>query len=410
MGWRMDVVEKQVAVQQLRLGMYVNRLDRDWLGTPFPLQGFYVTSPEDIELLHEYCSDVFIDVERQALHVVDGLRPPSQVPRNESLRQSVQYTDSATLAEEAPRAREASDIACRVASQMLEDVRAGRKLSADVIKGAVVPVVESVLRNADAFFWISALLRRDSYIYSHAVNCSALAAALGRHMGFPEEILVSLATGGFLLDVGKAELPEEILNAPDQLEKEVFWSVKKHVESSLRIAGEAGILDHDVMEMIATHHERFDGSGYPNGMLRTKIPLFGRMAAVIDSFDAMTSHRAYQKAMSRHEALQHLYRGHDQLYQRDIVEQLLQCLGIYPTGTLVELSTGEVGIVMSQNQSRRLRPRLMLLLTRLKERFERYPELDLMTAEVDGSGNKIDIIGTPEPGTWGLDPTELYLV
>jgi hypothetical protein len=144
--------------------------------------------------------------------------------------------------------------------------------------------------------------------------------------------------------------------------------------------------------------------------MRTKIPLFGRMAAVIDSFDAMTSHRAYQKAMSRHEALQHLYRGHDQLYQRDIVEQLLQCLGIYPTGTLVELSTGEVGIVMSQNQSRRLRPRLMLLLTRLKERFERYPELDLMTAEVDGSGNKIDIIGTPEPGTWGLDPTELYLV
>ena len=165
--------------------------------------------------------------------------------------------------------------------------------------------------------------------------------------------------------------PEEVLNAPDQLDKEVFWSVKKHVEGSLRIAGEAGIDDHDVMEMIATHHERFDGSGYPNGLLRTRIPLFGRMAAVIDSFDAMTSHRAYQKAMSRHEALQHLYRGHDQLYQRDIVEQLLQCLGIYPTGTLVELSSGEVGIVMAQNQARRLRPRVMLLLDREKAKFAR---------------------------------------
>jgi HD-GYP domain-containing protein (c-di-GMP phosphodiesterase class II) len=405
----MDVVEKQVAVSQLRLGMYVNRLDREWLGTPFPLQGFYVTSPEDIELLHEYCNDVFIDVERQALHVVDGVRP-QHASKADSLRQTVQYADSATLAEEAPRAREASDTACRVASQMLEDVRAGRKLSAETIDGAVRPVVASVLRNADAFFWISALLRRDSYIYSHAVNCSALAAALGRHMGFPEETLVSLATGGFLFDVGKAELPEEVLNAPDQLDKEVFWSVKKHVESSLRIAEEAGIHDHDVMEMIATHHERFDGSGYPTGMLRTKIPLFGRMAAVIDSFDAMTSHRAYQKAMSRHEALQHLYRGHDQLYQRDIVEQLLQCLGIYPTGTLVELSSGEVGIVMAQNQSRRLRPRVMLLLDQDKERYARYPEVDLMEIEFDKSGRKLDIIATPHPGTWGLDPTELYLV
>jgi HD-GYP domain-containing protein (c-di-GMP phosphodiesterase class II) len=405
----MDLVEKQVSVSQLQLGMYVNRLDRDWLGTPFPLQGFYVTSPEDIDLLHEYCTDVFIDVERQALHVIDRLKmlEPSRI---ESLRHAVRYVDSATLQEEAPRAKEASDIACRVASQMLEDVRAGRKLSAEAIQSAVVPVVESVLRNADAFFWISALLRRDSYIYSHAVNCSALAAALGRHMGFPEQVLVSLATGGFLLDVGKAELPEEILNAPDQLDKEVFWSVKKHVEGSLRICEEADIHNPDVREMIATHHERFDGSGYPSGLMRTKIPLFGRMAAVIDSFDAMTSHRAYQKAMSRHEALQHLYRGHDQLYQRDIVEQLLQCLGIYPTGTLVELSTGEVGIVMAQNQARRLRPKVMLLLDRLKNRFARYPEVDLMLTEASATGEKMDIVGTPEPGTWGLDPTELYLV
>jgi HD-GYP domain-containing protein (c-di-GMP phosphodiesterase class II) len=405
----MDLIEKQIAVTQLQLGMYVNRLDRDWIGTPFPLQGFYVTSPEDIELLHEYCNDVFIDVERQALHVVDRLKTlnPSRI---DSLRNTVKYTDSATLFEEAPRARQASDIACNVASQMLEDVRAGRKLSAEMIDSAVKPVVESVLRNADAFFWINALLRRDSYIYSHAVNCSALAAALGRHMGFPEQILVSLATGGFMMDVGKAELPEEVLNAPDQLDKEVMWSVKKHVEGSLRICEEAGIDNPDVRDIIAFHHERFDGSGYPNGLLRTKIPLFGRMAAVIDSFDAMTSHRAYQKAMSRHEALQHLYRGHDQLYQRDIVEQLLQCLGIYPTGTLVELSTGEVGVVMAQNQSRRLRPRVMLLLDRFKQKFERYPELDLMATEVDAVGAKIDIIATPDPGTWGLDPQELYLV
>lgn len=405
----MDLVERQFAVDQLKMGMYVNRLDRDWLETPFPIQGFFISSPEDIEILHQYCRHVFVDVERKYVPITEHVLVKRAPNRIEALRGKVRYADTASFSDEVPRARAANQNATAIASQIIEDVRAGNKLSAERMQDAVGPIVESVLRNADAFFWVSSLLRRDAYLYTHAVNCSAMAAALGRHMGFPEEVLVNLATGGLLLDVGKAELPEHVLNAPDQLSKEVFWAVKKHVEISLRIMEQVGIHNADVHDMIRCHHERFDGSGYPDGLVGTAIPLFGRMAAVIDSFDAMTSQRAYQSPTSRHQALQEIYRGHGSLYQRDIVEQLLQCMSVYPTGSLVELSTGEVGIVVAQNQARRLRPRVMLLLDRNKQAYTNYPVVDLLTYNDDKPAQAMEIVASPEPGAYGLDPAELYL-
>jgi len=404
----MDLVEKQFAVDQLKMGMYVNRLDRDWLGTPFPIQGFFVNSNDDVEILRRYCNHVFVDVERRQtaaeLHARSGA--PSQI---ETLRNKVRYADTASFSDEVPRAREASRNANAIASRIIEDLRAGNKLSAERVQEAVGPIVESVLRNADAFFWISSLLKRESYLYTHAVNCSAMAAALGRHMGFPEDVLMNLATGGLLLDVGMTEIPESILSAPYSLTDEVFWSVKKHVQGSLRIMAEAGIYNSDVHDMIASHHERFDGSGYPEGLSGTRIPLFGRMAAVVDSFDAMTSQRSFQSAKSRHEALQQIYRCHDTLYQRDIVEQFLQCMSIYPTGSLVELNTGEVGIVVAQNHARRLRPQVMLLLDSNKQPYSRYPTVDLLSYNEKQPAQMMDIVASPEPGAYGLDPTELYL-
>jgi HD-GYP domain-containing protein (c-di-GMP phosphodiesterase class II) len=405
----MDLVEREFAVDRLKMGMYVNRLDRDWLGTPFPIQGFFVNSPDDIEILRRYCQSVYVDVERRQTAVEEASQRSPAATRLEGLRNKVRYVDTTTFSDEVPRAREANRNANAIASRIIEDLRAGKKLSADRVQDAIGPIVESVLRNADAFFWISSLLKRDSYLYTHAVNCSAMAAALGRHMGFPEEVLMNLATGGLLLDVGMTEIPEQVLSAPCALTDEVFWAVKKHVQSSLRIMEEAGIHNSDVHDMIASHHERFDGSGYPNGLSGTRIPLFGRMAAVVDSFDAMTSQRAFQSAKSRHEALQQIYRCHDTLYQRDIVEQFLQCMSIYPTGSLVELNTGEVGIVVAQNHARRLRPQVMLLLDADKQPYERYPTVDLLSYNEKHPTHVKDIVASPEPGAYGLDPTELYL-
>lgn len=413
-----EIEERRIAVHELRLGMYVCRLDRPWVETPFPLQGFLIDSQEQIRVLAEYCRHVCID----ELKSVDtrperlagqGLRPrPQPAAPRERLGPAhpVRYANRASLEDEVPRARQAQHRAEEAAARIIADVRAGRKLSARDVDEAVQPIVQSVLRNADAFFWISSLRKRDAYAWSHAVNCSALAAAFGRHMGFPEDVLVDLASGGLLLDVGKAELPDALLAHTGPLDAGQQREMRRHVELSLRIIDEAGSANDQVRDMVRTHHERHDGSGYPDGLREGQIPLVGRMGAVVDCFDALTSDRPWRPACSRHDALQQLYRQADTLFQREVVEQLTQCLGVYPTGSLVELSTGEVAIVMAQNQARHLRPKVMVLTNAAKELDSRFRAVDLM-AQADGRplAATIYITRTLEPGAYGLDPTELYL-
>ena len=327
----------------------------------------------------------------------------------EAERGKRRYDDEATLNAEVPSARAAHQDAVRIVGELVEDLRAGRRLSAARVHEAVAPIVASVLRNSDAFFWVSSTLRRDSYLLSHAVNCSAMAAALGRHLGFEPPLLHGLATGGLLLDIGKAQLPDAVLDAPGRPAPELSLELQQHAQGSLQIAQAAGIDDPVVRARLLHHHERWDGEGYPARLKAEAIPLPARLAAVIDAFDAMTSERAHQSPTSRHQALQELYRGHGTRYQLDVVEQFLQCMSIYPTGSLVELNTGEVGIVVAQNRARRLRPRVMLLLDAGKLAYARYPVIDL-DAHADAHPEAaVDIAAIPEPGAFGLDLAALYL-
>lgn len=401
------LTEQKIDVAHLATGMYVHRLDRDWIDTPFPLEGFYIQSPEDIQALRKICDYVVIDLKRSNLNFIVNQYHESPPEKKLKVRE---YFNTVTITEELPKAKIAHEQASSLASNIISDVRAGKKLNLEDVRSAVEPVVQSVLRNPDAFFWISNLRKRDAYEYSHAINCSLLAVALGRHMGFAESVLMNLATGGLLLDVGKSELPREMLDNPETLGKTEMVMMRRHVTFSMQILESSGVHSLDVISMVGSHHERFDGSGYPARLARKQIPLFGRMAAVIDSYDAMTSHRPYRNIMSPHKALQEIYRQRDVLYQSDIVEQFMQCLSVYPTGSLVELNSGEVAIVMAQNQARRLRPRVMILTTPQKELRQGFEEVDLfMHALGDGKVLPLEIVGTLESGAFGIDPTELYL-
>jgi HD-GYP domain-containing protein (c-di-GMP phosphodiesterase class II) len=298
----------------------------------------------------------------------------------------------------------------KLAERLEADVRGSRRLVAGDIHDAVVPMVESLIRNVDAFFWLMALLRRDDYAYSHAVHCSALAAAFGRHLALPREVLVDLATGGMLLDIGKAALPDELFKHPGPLTPEAMVQMRSHVAEGLRVFDESGLQGNWAREILAGHHERHDGSGYPNGLKGDQIPLAARMGGIIDTYDAICSDRPHAKAASRHVALQAVYRASDKLYQGEVVEQFLQCLCVYPTGSLVELSSGEVGIVMAQNQARRLRPRVMLLLDADKRPYKPFRDIDLMAVERDAGGSTaVRIVTSLEPGAHGLDPAALFL-
>jgi HD-GYP domain-containing protein (c-di-GMP phosphodiesterase class II) len=402
------LTEQKIDVAHLATGMYVYRLDRDWLGTPFSLEGFYIKSPEDIQTIRKICDYVIIDLKRSNLNFIVSAYHEKPPEKKLKVRE---YYVTTTITDELPKAKIAFQNASLLTSTIISDVRAGKKLNLDHVRSAVEPVVQSVLRNPDAFFWISSLRKRDAYQFSHAINCSLLAAALGRHMGFAESVLMNLATGGLLLDVGKAELAQDLLDNPEPLGKTEMVLMRRHVAFSMRILESSAVHNLDVINMVRTHHERFDGSGYPSHLIRNQIPLFGRMAGVIDSYDAMTSHRPYRQAMSQHKALQEIYRKRDVLYQSDIIEQFLQCLSVYPTGSLVELNSGEVAIVMAQNQARRLRPRIMVLADPDKKLKESFVEIDLFMHTLDeDSQSHLEIVGTLENGAYNIEPSELYLV
>jgi HD-GYP domain-containing protein (c-di-GMP phosphodiesterase class II) len=404
----MVLEERQMLVGLLEKGMYVSRLDRDWVGTPFPFQGFEITSDEDIELLSAYCTSVFIDVQKSLINARPSLRV-SSAPRNVFPPRGPEYHNTVDIKEEIPRAREVHANLRALAERIADDVRSGRRLEPGVVREAIEPMVESLLRNSDALFWLMALMKRDDYMYSHAVNCSALAAAFGRHLALPREVLVELATGGFLLDAGMAALPSDVVQHDGKLDPEAMKLMRGHVQRSMEVLDQAGVTGKWARELVAAHHERHDGSGYPEGLAGDRVPLAGRMGGIVDTYDALRSDRPHRNGESRHGALQALYRARDRMFQAEVVEQFLQCLGVYPTGSLVELNTGEVGVVMAQNQVRRLRPRLMLLLDTEKKPYEPYRDVDLMQHGVDLADGGVKIAQALEPGAYGLRPEELFL-
>ena len=406
----MSIEEKRILVGLLNKGMFVSRLDRDWVGTPFPFQGFFINSDEDLELLGLYCTSVFVDVQKgesgpdAPLLSMMRTNVPVFPPRH------TEYRNTVPMADELPRAKEVRDDVHSFAERLRHDVRNGEKLSPADVQEAMEPMVASLLRNVDAMFWMVGLMRRDSYAYSHAVKCSALAAAFGRHLALPRNVLVEMATGGFLLDIGKATLPPDVFDHPGELTAEARATVRRHVAEGVRVLDEAGIRGEWIRGMVAHHHERHDGSGYPEGLAGNRIPLAGRIGGVIDTYDALASKRPHSPGVARHEALQALYRASGRLYQVEVVEQFLQCLGVYPTGSLVELSTGQVGIVIAQNQSRRLRPRVMLLLDEAKQPYTPYRDLDLMAdGAADDDPDAVQVVAALEPGAYDLDPNDLYL-
>lgn len=404
----MGLEVQKIAVADLEIGMYVCRLDRDWIGTPYPLQGVWIREQDDIDQLAHLCRDVFIDVERGRAPSRGPQRGVLDARRAERTRGTAAYTDTSTIDAELPLAREAQSRIAAFAGEMLDRVRSGLPISHERVREAVAPMVASILRNADAYLWLETLRERGGYDNGHALNCSALMAVFGRHMGFPPEVLSDMASAGLLLDVGKLRVDPALLARPGPLGAEEMAEARRHVAYGVAIVEADPGVPHEVREAVAGHHERHDGSGYPRGLAGDDIPLLARIAGLVDAYDAMTSDRAYRNGIARHEALQELYRLRGTWFPAELVEQFLQCMGVYPTGSLVELSSGEVAVVMGQNLARRLRPKIMLLTDADKALLPGFRAMDLMM-QAENDDASVDIVGILAPGAHGLDPVQLFL-
>jgi HD-GYP domain-containing protein (c-di-GMP phosphodiesterase class II) len=399
---------------ELEVGMYVSSLDRPWLDAPFALQGFRIESEDEISRLQQYCDYVYVDCQRSEQDRAQLTRKLAYRPRT-SLgklfldRKLKPYNDSTDWNGEYPQAKAAIDALSEGIDSIFESAGAGSALDLVKVKKSVEPMIDSVTRNPDACIWLARMKQQDQYTYKHSLGASIWAVALGRQLGLPRSDLRSLAIGGLLFDVGKLRLDGELLHADRALTDDEFRQVRGHVELGLEIIEESGLMNQSVRDMVAFHHERHDGSGYPNGLHGDQIPVFARIAAVVDCYDAITSPRAYARAIPPSMAIKMLYEWKDIDFQGELVEAFIQAVGIYPAGSLVELSSGEVAVVVAEYRTRRLRPRVMLLLDENKQPISDGRMLDLLNQETSADGRPIEIVNSLEPDAYGIDMTAIQL-
>lgn len=408
----MEIQEQEIDSSELQVGMFVSRLDRDWNGTPFPLQGVMLRTRDDIDKISHVARRVWVDLEKSTgpavfhLHALTPkprvqVKPPPADHHGDAGVAPTSFDDEVLIGE-----RLLNQLSERT-SGLLDKLRRGEPVSQAEIDQVVEPVVRSLIRNPDAYFWLESLRSRHHYTYTHAVNCCALAAAFGRHLGFSDREVKSLATGALLLDIGMGAVPPEMINHRGPLDELGRAFVERHVAEGVDRLRQSGMDDAEVLDMVLHHHENVDGSGYPSGKVEGSIPLPGLIAGLVDAYDAMTSERPYRAALSRADALQQLVKQRDGKRDAELVEQFVRCLGVYPVGTLIELNTGEVGIVMSQNPAQRLRPRLMMLTNATKQLRAHFIPVDLKDTKKQPALAEVHIIRSLPPGSYGLDPSTL---
>lgn len=398
------MIKKEVAVEELRVGMYVVDLDRPWLGTPFDFQGFPLTSEEQVESVRSYCKVVFVDPERE-----QWTPPLRRAADLRGVRGSMIYTEVTPIEKEVIVAKEIYSSCEEAIRHSLDNLRLEGEIDSEQLTGAVTSMTESIQRNPDAMMLLNTLRQKGSYELGRAMDTSILMITFGRFLQFPKDRLEVLGLAGMLLDVGKTKLPDSVLKKKDLLSPEEYELVKAHVMHSVDLVRGAQGLPNGVEEIIVVHHERQDGSGYPNGLRGADISIDGGVAALVDSFSALTSSRSYAEQASPSNALSLLHKLRGKLFHDALVEQFIQCIGIYPVGAAVELNTGEVAIVIAQNLVRRLQPRVMVILDRDWKPL--YPQkiLDLVKNPRASADEPYRIRRTLPKDKLPIDPNEFFL-
>jgi HD-GYP domain-containing protein (c-di-GMP phosphodiesterase class II) len=319
------------------------------------------------------------------------------------------YKDNAPWDDEYPRAQAAVKALSDGIDEMFDDVSRGQGLDVVRVKRSVEPMIDSVTRNPDACIWLARMKQEDQYTYQHSLGASIWAVALGRQLGLPKADLRSLAIGGLLFDVGKLRIEPELLRADRSLTDDEFKQVRSHVELGVSMIKDSGLMNTDVLAMVNYHHERHDGSGYPEGLAGDDIPIFARIGAIVDCYDAITSHRSYARAIPPSTAIKMLYEWKDIDFQAELVEEFIQAVGIYPAGTLVELSSGEIAVVVAEYRTRRLRPQVMVLLDANKQPVAEIRTIDLLNETRTSDDQPLDIVGSLEADAYGIDMSAIKL-
>jgi putative nucleotidyltransferase with HDIG domain len=404
-----DTAVKKITADQLQTGMFVHDLNCGWMEHPFLNSQFLIKSGAEIDKIRGMgIHELYIDTER-GKDIVDAI-PHDEVRRNigeqlEAIAREAEKPEPRIAREqEFARARALHSEANRIVQDMVRDIRLGQQIEMEKLEPLVESMVASIFRSPDALLPLARLKDHDHYTFQHSVSVCALMIAFARGLKLDRAIIKEIAMGALLHDVGKAKVPDEILNKPAKLTEAEFAKMKSHVVQSIIILQHTPGITQVMLDVAGQHHERHDGSGYPNGLKGNEISLYGKMGAIVDVYDALTSERVYKKGMPPTEALGKLLEWSSHHFDPEMVRLYIKSIGIYPTGSLVRLESGRLAIVLEQHVDRLLQPHVLVVYNSKGQHYLKPEHLDLAAP-----GCAERIVGHEDFGAWSIDP-EKWLV
>ena len=411
------MAHREVPVESLEFGMYVAKLDRPWTETPFVYQGFVLQTEQQLEALKKYCKVVYVDPEKRQEAVAARLLalPPGSARQviaeqsQEKVRGTVVSRELASVEDELPRARSVITQTNAIVHTLSRAVTTGNALDGDRAKQAVGEITDSVVRNPDAMMLLVTLRDKAEETLNRSTQVSVYMTVFGRFLQLERERLEVLGLIGLLQDVGMLKLPAGLPGRRAGLEPAEDEIFKTHVGHSVEILSQTAGLPPELPSLASLHHERYDGSGYPRGLKGSAISQTGAIASIVDAFDMLTAPAPYGMQMPPSNALNVLFQNRGTQFHAALVEQFIQCVGAFPVGSVVELNSGEVGVVITQNLVRRLQPRVMVVQDANGNPIRPHKVLDLVNEPMASPDEPYRIRRTLDQTTVKIDSRELFL-
>ncbi len=401
-------MKKKIKVEQLRPGMYIDDFNCSWLDNPFFSNSIKVNNEETIEkTIDNGIREVYIDTDK-GLDVDDApteeeVNQEIQAELKKVVEPEIKNSNPVPIQEEIVKAKEIKKEAKQTVKNIMDDIRFGKRIEIEKVDHVVMKMISSIFRNQDALISLGRIKQADEYTYMHSMSVCILMISFGKHLGFDSKQLKEVGVGAMLHDIGKMKVSQEILNSKRLLTDEEYNQMKKHVEYSRILLEEIpGIADTSVL-LAAQHHERVDGSGYPNGLIGNEISKYGQAAAIVDVYDAITSERCYSHGVSPTEVLRKLFEWSKFYFNSELVQQFIRCIGIYPVGTLVLLESGMLCIVLNHGEKGLLHPVVRIIYDTKTEKHITPYDFDLSQG-----GTEDKIKSYESPNIWQIRP-EMYL-